>query len=236
MATTSQHDPSKRLKRLGLGLHGLGLSIVLATAGLGYALVMRPLDRGIEEWDDRSFQLQACLQDAPKVRAEHQRLRGAMAAAEAKTADLQKRVPDEPSEAEFLGQLAQAAKQTNLQISDYRPGVVRGGRRCSQLQIQLSCKGTYRSICNFLDCVAALPRITQVEKLDITAAGPDGHPVTLWLVVYFRLTKTPAEPGGREEGEKGRRGERGNASAASPLLPLSSSPLLPFSEGGPVHG
>jgi Tfp pilus assembly protein PilO len=174
---------------LGLGLHGLGLSIVLATAGLGYALVMRPLERGIEELNGRAFQLQTCLQQAPKVRADHQRLRDAMAAAEAKAADLQTRVPDEPFEAEFLGQLAEAARQTSFQIGDYRPGVVRSGQRCSQLQIQLTCQGTYRSICNFLDRVAALPRITQVEKLDITAAGPDGHPVTLWLVVYFRLAK-----------------------------------------------
>jgi Tfp pilus assembly protein PilO len=195
MATTPQHDPSKRLRLLGLGLHGLGLSIVLATAGLGYALVIRPLETRIEESDGRSLQLEAVLREAHKVRAEHQRLQGAMAAAEAKAADLQKRVPDEPSEAEFLAQLTQAANQTGLQISDYRPGVVRGGQRCSQLQIQLSCQGTYRSICDFLDRLAALPRITQVEKLDITAAGPDGHPVTLWVIVYFRLTKGIGDPG-----------------------------------------
>ena len=123
-----------------------------------------------------------------------------MAAAEAGAADLQKRVPDEPSEAEFLAQLVQAANQTGFRINDYHPGVVRSGERCSQLQVQLSCQGTYRSICDFLDRLAALPRITQVEKLDVTAAGPDGHPVTLWLVVYFRLSQAPDGGGGRGRG------------------------------------
>ena len=49
MAATFQHDPTMRLKRLGLGLHGLGLSIVLATAGLGYLLAIRPLENRLEE-------------------------------------------------------------------------------------------------------------------------------------------------------------------------------------------
>lgn len=192
-----KHGPSQKPAMLGVALHGLGLVIVLAAGGVGYALVLRPLDDRIEELDGRTLQLQAALENAPTVRAEHERLRRAVAAMEAATADLEKRVPDEPSEAEFLSQAAQAASQAGLQIGDYRPGVVRAGQRCSHMEIQLSCQGPYRSICDFLDRLAALPRLSQVEKLEITAAGPGGYPVTLCLVVYFRLTKAPADPGAK---------------------------------------
>ncbi len=149
MAAMFQHEPSKRLKRLGLGLHALGLSIVLATAGLGYALAIHPLENRIDEVDDHSFQLEGLLRDAPKVRGQHQRLQNEIAAARASVADLHKRVPDEPFEADFLAQLTEAANQSGLRIGDYRPGVVRGGQRCSQLQVQLSCQGTYQSVCEF---------------------------------------------------------------------------------------
>jgi Tfp pilus assembly protein PilO len=192
MAGMFDHDPSKKLAMLGAGLHAIGLAAVLATAGIGYALVLRPLDARIDELDGRSQQLQASLQNAHVVRAQAQRLRGAVAAMEAKSAELQKRVPDEPLEGEFLSQLTQAAGQAGLKIGDYRPGVVRTGEKCSQMAVQLSCQGPYRSICDFLDRLSALPRLTQVEKLDVSASGPDGCPVSLSLVVYFRLTKTPA--------------------------------------------
>jgi Tfp pilus assembly protein PilO len=182
---------------LGVGLHGLGLAIVLAAAGIGYGLVLRPLDARIDDLDGLSLKLQAALEDAPTVRAKHERLRLDMAAMEAGAAGLENRVPDEPLEAEFLSQAAQAASQSGLQIGDYRPGVVRTSRQCSQMEIQLACQGSYRSICDFLDRLAALPRLSQVEKLEIGAAGPDGYPVTLWLVVYFRLTKAPADPGAK---------------------------------------
>jgi Tfp pilus assembly protein PilO len=244
MTAISQHDPSKRLQRLSLGMHALGLSIVLATAGLGYVLAIRPLEDQIADLDDRSVQLEGFLRDASKVRGEHQRLLAEMTAAQAGAADLQKRVPDEPFEAEFLGQLTEAASQSGLRIGDYHPGVVHAGQRCSQLQVQLSCQGTYRSICEFLDRLATLPRITQVEKLDVTAAGPDGHPVTLWLVVYFRLAgpeKIARDDRSvvPQEMVDGRWHVVDGASYIPPTtyhLPNEQIEDPPLRDGGPVHG
>jgi Tfp pilus assembly protein PilO len=192
-----KRGPSQKLAMLGVGLHALGLAIVLAAAGIGYALVLQPLDARIDELDGRSVELQAALDDAPNVRAKHERLRRALVAMEAGGTGLEKRVPDEPLEAEFLAQAAQAATQSGLQIGDYRPGAVRTSGHCSQMEIQISCQGPYRSICDFLDRLSAIPRLSQVEKLEISAAGPDGYPVTLWLVVYFRLAKAPADPGAK---------------------------------------
>jgi len=192
-----QQGPSQKLAMLGVALHGLGLAIVLSATGIGFALVLRPLDAKIGELDGRGIELQAALENAPAVRAEHERLRRALAATEAAAAGLEKRVPDEPLEAEFLSQAAHAASQAGLQISDYRPGAVRTTRQCSLMEIQLTCQGPYRSLCDFLDRLAALPRLSQVERMEITAAGPEGNPVILWLSVYFRLAKTPADPGAK---------------------------------------
>ena len=102
-----------------------------------------------------------------------------------------------------------AAAQAGLQIRDYRPGVVATRPTHSQMEIQLSCQGTYRSLCEFLDRLAALPRLTRVEKMEITAAGPESQPTTLSLIVYFRLRKAPppqqtgtSTPDARQGGEK----------------------------------
>jgi Tfp pilus assembly protein PilO len=188
-----QHDPDRKLRILGKALHGAGLAVALAVVGLGYALAHRPMDRDADDCQSRIATLQTLLADSAKVRAEHAALRRALDETTAKTLALEKRVPRDPAEAEFLSQLSGAAEESGLVIRDYRPGVVRKRENHSCLEIQLACTGSFRAICRFLDRMASLPRLSQVTQIEMASAGEaKTYPVTMSVVVFFDLHEPPA--------------------------------------------
>ncbi len=186
-----ERNPGKRLEYLGWGLHGLGLTVVMATAALGYALVLGPLAARTVASHQRAAYLEERLQDADGLRAQYERMERSAAALDREVAELEKRVPREPLEAEFLSQLAAAAGEAGLKIGDYRPGVIRTRKGHSALEIQLSCQGSYPNLCRFLDRVAAAGRLSQITQVEIKPQGGSGCRATLTLVIFFR----PATPG-----------------------------------------
>ncbi len=201
-----ERDIVKELRYLGIGLHAAGAAIVLVVAAAGYGLVLRPLDQRIEACELRSGELEDRVNNADSLRAEQQQLAGRLAALEQETAALAKRVPDEPLEAEFLSQAAAAASQAGLKIRDYRPGVVSARETCSQMEIEFSCVGPYRSLCRFLDRLASLDRLWRITRAEVTAARPEGCAMTATLVIYFGLKDAAkdaprvAKPGGTKHG------------------------------------
>jgi len=188
-----EHDVAKKLKILSLGLHTAGAAIVLLVAGAGYALVFRPPDRRIEASESRSEELGDLLGKAESLRAEHQQLTRRLVALEQESAVLAKRVPEESLEAEFLSQAAAAAAQVGLKIRDYRPAVASERENCSQMEIQFTCAGPYRSLCRFLERLASLERLWRITHAEIAAAGPEGCTMSATMVIFFGLKK-PAGP------------------------------------------
>ena len=189
-----EHDLGKKLAILGLGLHAAGLAAVLLVTGVGYALLLRPVDSRIGEWEARSDELESRLEDADARRAEQQEISRRSAALAQDAAALVKRVPDEPLEADFLSQVAAAAGQVGLKILDYRPGVASPHENGSQMEIQLSCSGPYRSLCGFFERLGAFERLSRVTQAEITAAGPEGCAISMTLVIFFRLKKPADTP------------------------------------------
>ena len=201
----NERDPNQNLQILGRSLHAAGLAVALLILGLGYAFVLRPLEADRAASAARKEDLGHSLADAANVRGEHRRLSAAAAEMERKVAELSGRVPQGPSEAEFLSELSVAAAQAGLKVRDYRPGVIRAQGTCSQLEIQLSCIGSYPGLCGFLERLAALPRLSRVVQLDVAAApDPGQYPASLSLVVFFNLNVEPeaaAPPATKKRGK-----------------------------------
>lgn len=184
------HEPEKKLRVLGWGLHAAGLACVLLVALAGYMFVLRPVDYQIEEDEISADAMESGLARADALHAEQQDLTRRIAALVHDTGLVGQRVPEEPLEAEFLSQVAAAANQVGLKILDYRPGVASVQENCSKMEIQLSCSGPYRSLCGFLDRLNTLDRLSRITQAEIAAAGPEGCTIGLTLVVFFRLKNT----------------------------------------------
>jgi Tfp pilus assembly protein PilO len=193
-----EHDFKRRLQTAVWSVHAAAVAILLAAVGSVYGLAMRPLDRRLAECRAESAKIEALLAHRDHIASEHAKLRQSLADVEEKAAAIQRRVPDEPMEAEFLGQVAQAAAQAGLQVRDYRPAGSTVKSACSRLEIQLACQGSYAALCRFLDRLAALPRLARVVNLDVTGSSGADCTMTVTLVVFFHINQSPdAKPAGQ---------------------------------------
>jgi len=190
-----ENDPEKKLRLLGACLHALGLLIAAGTAVAAHALLWVPLAEEVNEAGNQHTTVQAKFDGAMEARLEHRRLLTTLAKIERDAAALQRRIPEEPLEADFLAELTKAAQQVNLQIQNYQPGVVTVEPTCSQLEIVLSGVGSHRSICGFLDRLTRSPRLSRVLTLEIDSAADGGlYPVSMKLVIFFDVKQQPEQP------------------------------------------
>jgi Tfp pilus assembly protein PilO len=164
-------DPSYKVRVVRWSLHGLGALIFLTIGLLAHLAVNRPLDAQTAAYAQRTDRLQAVLRDGERLRKEHARLSEELALARQQAALLEKRIPDEPREADFLAQVSRLADEVGLRIRDYRPGVVKPRESYSTMRVDLICEGNYDSICRFVDGLSRLPRHSTIVRLEVDSAG-----------------------------------------------------------------
>ena len=191
MFSGNPNDLERHLKVLGWGLHGLGLLGLLAGAWVLATGVYAPLEEWREDCLVQSARLDRLLADSTQIRAEHARLNAALKQLQEQRDSLQRRVPDDAREAEFLEQVTEVARDVGLHIHDYRPGMVTTLGDYSRMEIGLSCAGTYVGMCEFLHQLASLPRLANVTKMDVLAPSPDEmYTVNMTLIIYFGVSKS----------------------------------------------
>ena len=182
----NQADPNRRLQRMRWWLHGAGLLVALVILLAAEFFVFRPIDRRADVCTQRVDKLRDLIEDEGRVRREHTRAVDELQAARDLAAMLNKRIPDEPSEADFLAQVSQLANEHSLKIQDYRPGAITTKDSCSALSVELICEGDYASLCSFLAGLSSLPRHATVALLEIDSDGRKAtYSVKLSLELYF---------------------------------------------------
>lgn len=183
-----------RLKTLGWLLHGAGL-VTLLSAGLAvYCRVHLPL---AQTWRDCVAQIavvDGLLENSAEIQVAHSRFKDSLEMIQHRADALRERIPDRPSETEFLEQLNEAANREGLEIRDYRRGEEMVKDTYSQLDVHLTCAGSYRQICGFFHRLAGLPRISTVEKATITSDSTmETYLVNLTLRLYYGAQSRPED-------------------------------------------
>ena len=180
------NSSKKTLMSIDRIIHAVGLATMLATAYVAWLLVLGPIEQRRMDCDNRFGELEPLLASSSEVEQHHRDLTEQRDEIEQRASAFRERIPDQPHEAEFLGQIAQLADRVGLQIRDYRPGTSSTCDSYSQMEVVLAGEGTYASICRFLDELGQLSRLTTVARLEITTQkGSDIYPVTMTLVIYF---------------------------------------------------
>lgn len=191
-------DPTstnQRLDRFKFLIHSLAAFGLVTLVFVGWWMYLRPLQAQQRLGEQRMHQLTTRLATADRTRAEQASLLKQLSSARQREASLLARVPDDPSEEEFLAIASSVANETGLTIKDYRPGKTTIGPCCSSLEVQLIGEGSYESVCRFLDGVARLPRHSSVAGLHIDATGNrDNYLVEIAILLYFGATVEPVGP------------------------------------------
>lgn len=193
------HRPLIRRNLLieGWLLHTAGLGLTAGAVALAAVTMWQPVHAQSNEAAAEIVRLDELLKSAGEIRAEARDIRRRIDEAEARGVRLAARVPTAPQEAEFLGQVTELAHQVELEINDYRPGVVRLLEKHGEMEIQFSAQGTYTALCRFLHRTEELPRLCRITRLDIKAPqSGDKTQIDMTLLIYFAREQPVAEPAG----------------------------------------
>ncbi|MBC8868839.1 MAG: type 4a pilus biogenesis protein PilO [Planctomycetes bacterium] len=178
-------QPGLNVYRIAVDAAGVfGILAIFALAiGIGYLPMHRQRD-SIEEsiLTDMDF-----LAAESEIETRHARLKECLTESENLLADLQARVPDEPNESEFLGQLAKLAEESGVELGEYQPGATHEEGKFGKLEIHFMATGTYDQICRFVHGLDDMPRFFRVSSLEVALEDPQSevYPLDVELLVYF---------------------------------------------------
>jgi Tfp pilus assembly protein PilO len=167
-------------------LHVAGLAVTAAIVVLAAVVVWQPVHAHGLDAAGEVIRLDELLKSAADIRAEARDVRRQIDEAQARNVRLAARVPMAPQEADFLGQMTALAHQVELEIHDYRPGVVRLLEKHGEMEVQFNAQGTYRALCQFLHRTEELPRLCRITRLEIKAPQTgDKTQIDITLLIYF---------------------------------------------------
>lgn len=183
----TRYETNRRLLAVhSVMLHVAGLAVTAGCLVLSVWAMLEPAHASLAQVLAEQARLDALLKSAPEIRNESRRLRHQLTEAEATAAALAAQVPSSPHEADFLAQMTSLARDVELEILDYRPGVARAGKKCGEMEVQFSARGSYSAVCRYLYRSREMPRLSQVTRLDVKMPrdGEKLH-IDLVLLIYF---------------------------------------------------
>lgn len=182
-------------------LHALGLALTVGGVVLAAVAMWQPVHAHSLEVSAESARLDELLMSASEIRAQARDIRRQIEEAEAQEARLAARVPAAPHEADFLGQMTALAHDVELEIHDYRPGVVRLLEKHGEMEVQFNAQGTYSALCRFLHRTEELPRLCRITRLEIKAPqSGDKSQIDITLLIYFAREQPVSPPAGGQRG------------------------------------
>jgi Tfp pilus assembly protein PilO len=188
MMAAMQNILDGEIRRFGRILHYAGLLAVVASVTASYSLLHAPLLRKIERTNAEIDELALSIQNASAARDQHQKVSERLSAAKQQIATVRKRVPQDPDSAHFMDEVSRIATEENLSIKDYKPErtIVKDGY--AQLEVTLTGRGNYASICAFFNRIANLTRLSKLQSLTLTASGnATEYPITATMIIYYGL-------------------------------------------------
>jgi Tfp pilus assembly protein PilO len=183
------HGPQTRqLKAIGRAAHITGALIICVGGPLLYYSLSQPLVAQTSAHRSRLETYDRSIAASESIRKEHAKTTGELNELKQRTQAVRQRIPYEPREAEFLGDLSRIADAENIVIQDYRRSKIVHGDKYSQLVVDLEMRGRYENVCSLLDQITKLPRVTSLQRLEIdTKQAADTLPVGITLILYFGL-------------------------------------------------
>lgn len=176
----------KQINTLGWVLHAVGVLTAVVAVGAFIEFGYLPLAEQQELCDQRIAQLESMLTKASQVQAEHQSRTVELATLKESVVETQRRLPSEMREHEFLDQVRAAASATGVELGEYRLGAIVELASYSKADLTFECHGSFASICQFLNKIDHLARITEISNLQMeTADNFNRYPLQVTFVLYF---------------------------------------------------
>jgi Tfp pilus assembly protein PilO len=180
-------------RRFGRILHYAGVLACVVCATLGYSLVHARTAKTIARTTLRIDELALSVENAPLIRDQHRKVSESLEEVESRIAAVQRRVPRHADGGAFLRQVTNIADAERLSIKDFHPETPAAKAGYAEMQVTLKGRGSYASICAFIDKLNKLTRLSKVKDLTLSATdGAAEYPMTATLIIYFGLQAADA--------------------------------------------
>lgn len=186
-------------RRVGRLLHYAGLLLVAVCGSIAYDVAYVPATQGIEDTYAVIDELKKSEENAPVIRREHEKEAAHLASVTERISTLHQRVPEDADAGDFLRQVTQIAAEQHLAISNFQPDKTAEKDGYAEMEVTLTGKGGFASICRFFDRLAKLPRLSKVRQLSISNGNvPGEYAMTATLLIYFGLNEADVAPPKKE--------------------------------------
>jgi len=192
-------DPNIILKLpLSKKLLILGIIWILIVVAFYYSLYSGKLSEKKEltvklaKVQEEIIRKQKIANELPKFKAEKEELDKQLQQALAQ-------LPNEKEIANLLDSISNAARSSNLDILTFKPGKEAPKGFYAEVMIDMKVEGGYNNLLIFFEKVAALPRIVNINFLNVTSAAKkevkgDILLTTTFLVTTFKFLPQPPQP------------------------------------------
>jgi type IV pilus assembly protein PilO len=175
-------------RRFGRILHYAGVLATVVGVTASYSLVHAPIVQKKETVAEKIEELKLSVQNATAIREQHQKVSQRLATAKQQIATVKQRVPQEADSAQFFEELSRIAVEERLAIKDYTPAKTTIKNGYAQMEVTLTGRGSYATVCTFFDRLAKMNRLSKLQSLTLTTAGTAAeYPVEATLIIYFGL-------------------------------------------------
>jgi type IV pilus assembly protein PilO len=177
---------------------GLAAAVVLLTAA-NFFWVIQPMEEEMEAQRAEQRRLDMDLAEKSEIAQNLNERRREMDVLEQKLAEALTELPENKDVEELLAQLNDIGKKSGLEIARVEPGpeTVGGGDFFARIPIRMSVSGNYHEIAMFLQEVANMRRIVNVNNIQLNSARTKNEKVILsssFMATTFRFVKTNPTP------------------------------------------
>jgi Tfp pilus assembly protein PilO len=180
-------------RRFGRILHYAGVLACVVSATVAYSLVHAPVAKAIASTSLRINELALSVENSLLIREQHRKVSESLREVETRIAAVQRRVPRHADGGAFLRQVTNIADAEKLAIKDFHPETPAAKAGYAEMQVTLKGRGSYASICAFIDKLNKLNRLSKVKDLTLSASDDAAdYPMTATLIIYFGLEAADA--------------------------------------------
>ncbi|MDA1018539.1 MAG: type 4a pilus biogenesis protein PilO [Planctomycetota bacterium] len=180
------HSTTRTVQQLGWGLHFTAFLSVCGGVAAVVCLLFSPIADEREQLSLRHEKASKLLAADGPTRDINTNRQHQLANLQGELTTAVERVPETANDAEFLAQVAEMARESEVSLSQFRSGAEFQQASHTELEIKLSARGTYPRICRFMDALQSHSRLYKVTSLSlIKTATEDVIPVELTLRIFF---------------------------------------------------
>ena len=178
--------------------------VVVLLSVLNFFFLIQPLQDQIADQENQQRGLDRQLAEKQEIAQNLNERRREMDILEQKLAEALTELPERKDIDELLGQLNDIGKKSGLEIARVEPGAETSATFFAKIPIKMSVSGNYHEIAMFMQEIANMRRIVNVNNIKLGTPTQKNDKVVLsseFLATTFRFVNQAAQPVKKASGE-----------------------------------